>query len=182
MIIYLYPIILLLVMLGIVLIFDYGARLRNKRTGEIDSYYMELMRKGSHTSAYEKRFFFFKMRSGALKYTWLFCLGVTPLYYFKYFQLYTISMLIYSIPDALAALLGRYFGKPVKILGNKSIIGFLAYTLSAGLIIYFSGIGIAFSLAIAAALAVVELYARGGSDNFFCPILAMVFLYFLGVR
>ncbi|MGG9960753.1 DUF92 domain-containing protein [Ferruginibacter sp. SUN106] len=99
------------------------------------------------------------------------------------------AVLILGFSDALAGICGEYFGKQkiTFLFENKSVIGFVAFYISAFIISIFYFNSFSFhSILLGAALsllpAITELFSYRGSDNFTVPVFtatwALLILYF----
>ena len=87
------------------------------------------------------------------------------------------AVLILGVSDALASIIGEYFGKQkiAFLFENKSWAGFAAFYLSAFILslFYFNDLsvhGILFCIALALLPALTELFTYRGSDNFSVPL------------
>jgi dolichol kinase len=97
------------------------------------------------------------------------------------FSIYAAGFLIYAIPDSLASIFGKRFGRPRQWLGGKSAMGSGVYAVSAAGILIGLQVHWAPAVGIAVILSVVELLSRNGFDNLLCPAVCGTLLYLGGL-
>ncbi len=94
--------------------------------------------------------------------------------------IFTFGILIFTLADAMAAILGKYFAKNYFPIFNKSWIGSGGFFLTTLIILFFLApeIKILEFILISLFLTMAEFFLIYGLDNLFLPIIAS-FLFFL---
>jgi dolichol kinase len=89
-----------------------------------------------------------------------------------------ISMIITSISDSLAALVGIYYGE-IKLVNNRTLEGTFTFFIATYLLFFLiiESINIVLMICLSFILSLIELYTPTKYDNFTIPIACSILMY-----